>query len=365
MLRAAIAKDVQLLLRDRGALMSLFLLPLIFVAVFGNMFGADGSEGQPREIVVSVPEGHPVGQAIVAALDDSGVFVTKAEVSPERVRQLVADEEADVGLIVPADFDPAAGRPAELVIDLAQPIQFRGPLQGAITGIVGRALAGGAPVDAAPIIDARSPPGLKPPLELVDGFQVSVPGNSVLFGFFLALTVALSFVEERKSGTWRRLLAAPVRRPVVLLAKLVPFFLVGLIQMGFLFGLGALAFGMSVAGSFTALVLLTCAVVFCATALGLLIASFGGTEKQVGGIGSICILVMGLLGGAMVPRLIMPETMQQIGLLTPHAWALEGYYDVLIREGTTVRDVLPSILAVTGFGVVFSAIGALIFRFER
>lgn len=365
MFGAAIIKDMHLLLRDRGAVMSLFLLPVIFVGVFGNMFGADEGEGEPREVVVSVPAGHAAGMAIVKALDESKVFVTRAEESPERVRELVAGEDAALGLIVPADFDPAAGRPAELVIDLAMPIQFRGPLQGAVTGIVGRVVAGGGPNETAPVLQAKSPPGLAPPLAVVDGFQVAVPGNSVLFGFFLALTVALSFVEERKSGTWRRLLAAPVRRPVILLAKLVPFFLIGLIQMTFLFGLGYVAFGMTVAGSLVALVVLTCAVVFAATGLGLLIASFGGTEKQVGGVGSISILVMGLLGGAMVPRLTMPETMQQLGLLTPHAWALEGYYDVLIRKGTTLVDILPSILAVTGFGVVFSAVGAVIFRFER
>jgi ABC-2 type transport system permease protein len=122
---------------------------------------------------------------------------------------------------------------------------------------------------------------------------------------------------------------------------------------------------MRVAGSPLALVLLTCAVVFCATALGLFIAAFGGTEKQVGGIGSICILVMGLLGGAMIPRMVMPDAMQQIGLLVPHAWALDGYYDVLIRDGATVADVLRQIATVVGFGVVFAGIGVARFRFER
>src|SRR5690606_6345391 len=122
---------------------------------------------------------------------------------------------------------------------------------------------------------------------------------------------------------------------------------------------------MQVGGSVAALVVLTCAVVACAVALGLFIASFAGTEKQVGGIGSICLLVLGLVGGAMVPRLIMPAFMQKLGLATPHAWALEGYYDVLVRSGTSLVDVLPEIGAVLGFAVVFATIGALRFRFER
>src|SRR5690606_26640229 len=147
--------------------------------------------------------------------------------------------------------------------------------------------------------------------------------------------------------------------------KLVPYYLIGLIQMLFLFGLGVVAFGMQVGGSWVGLALLTAAVVFASVSLGLLIASFSGTERQVGGVGSICLLVMALVGGSMVPRPIMPETLQTIGLFTPHAWALDGYHLLLIRDGTTLADAAPQILAVAAFGVGFALIGALRFRFER
>jgi ABC-2 type transport system permease protein len=236
----------------------------------------------------------------------------------------------------------------------------RGPLEGALAAAIGRSLLGGADLR---LLVAVGPPGARSPRS-ASGFQVAVPGNAVLFGFFLALTVALSFLAERRAGTLRRILAAPVPRPLILVAKLVPFAIVGGLQMTLLFGLGALAFGMEVAGSVVGLALLTVAVVLAAAALGLLIASFSGTEKQVGGIGSICLLVMGLLGGGMIPRLAMPSTMQAIGLVTPHAWALDGYYDLLMRPGTGVVDVLPQIAAVLGFAALFAAIGALRFDFE-
>ena len=222
-----------------------------------------------------------------------------------------------------------------------------------------------ASTTCAPVIEARSPPGLRPPLPDVTGFQIAVPGNAVLFGFFIALQCALSFVEERKTGTWRRLLAAPGRRGLLLVAKLVPYFLVGLIQFACLFGLGIVAFGVHVAGSPVALVVLTVEVVACATALGLVIASLGGTEKQVGGIGSICLLVMGLLGGAMMPRVAMPESMQAVGLIVPHAWAIDGYFDVLVRPGTGLADIAPQLGALAAFTAAFLTFGVARFRFER
>lgn len=364
MIRSTIAKDTQLLLRDRGALLSLFALPLIFITTFGFMFKG-GGEDKAKLIAVHYHRDNARAAAVVAAIGQSGVFRVKEVDSVAGVERYVAAKTGRFGLILPRTFDPLQGTPAELIIDEGASIQFRGPILGAVNGLVMRGLAGAQPGKAPELVVIRTPPGLKRPLKDVDGFQVSVPGNAVLFGFFIALTVALSFVEERRLGTWKRLLAAPVNRWWLLVAKLVPFYIVGLIQMLFLLGAGALVFGMRVGGSVMALSVLTLAVVFCATGMGLFIASFGGTEKQVGSVGSIIILVMGLLGGAMVPRLVMPETMQAIGLAVPHGWALDGYYDVLIRSGTTLGDIAGSVVAVTGFGVLFIVLGALRFQFER
>jgi ABC-2 type transport system permease protein len=215
-----------------------------------------------------------------------------------------------------------------------------------------------------PMVEAKSPPGMAHPLERITAFQVTVPGNAVLFGFFIALTTAVSFVTERRTGTWRRLLAAPVPRWKALVAALVPYFVVGLCQLAFLFG-GALVFGMQIAGSVAALVVLSLAVVLCAISLGLLFATFSSTERQIGGVGSVVLLVMGLLGGCMFPRIAMPAFMRSIGHAVPHSWALDGYYDVLVRQGTTIVDIAPSIVALLVFAAAFAGFGMWRFRFER
>jgi len=369
MLGAAIIKDMQLLLRDRGALASLFLLPVIFVAAFGSiMSGNGGGSGQARTLPVYYDDSAPssaLAAGLLAAIDGSRGFRTRRESSADIVRALVAADDEAVGLVIPPDFDPQNDKPAELVIDEAAPAAFRGPIEGALDGILLAAYLRGPDPRPVRMLAARTPPGLAKPLAGASGFQISVPGNAVLFGFFLALTVGLSFSEERRSGTWRRLLAAPVSRPVLLAAKLVPYVIVGLMQMAFLFGVGALLFQMKVAGSMLALVVLTTVVVLCATTLGLFFASFSATEKQLGGIGSISLLVMGIFGGAMVPRAAMPATMQTIGLGTPHGWALEGYYSVLVREGTSLADIWLPVVVIIGFAALFAAAGMARFRFER
>ena len=364
MIGATIRKDLQLLLRDRGALLSLFALPIVFIVVFGSIFRFGGDRSQPRPLPVWHQPGDARALTIVAAIEASGAFAPQRHDSPEAVRSLVAKEKTAAGLIIPADLDPPAGRKVELVIDLGAPMQVRGPIEGALGAVISQALAP-AGTAAQPVLEPRTPPGLAKPLANITGFQVTVPGNGVLFGFFIALTVAMSFTEERRSGTWRRLLASPVSRGAALVAKLLPFVVIGLGQLGFLFGIGALFFGMRVAGSVSALVVLSLAVVLCSTALGLAMAALGGTEKQLGGVGSVTLLVMGLVGGCMVPRLVMPEVMRTIGMAVPHSWALDGYYTLLVRTGTGLADILPQLGALLTFAAGFAAFGVWKFRFER
>lgn len=339
-----------MLRRDRGALIGLFLLPILFIGVFGNVLSSDPSEAEWPIGVHGAATSSAAARA-TRALEESPSFRVVPAPSAEAVRRQVASGELAVGLVFTPDFDPLGGRPAELVIDEAAARELRGALEGAIAGTIGPALLGVPP--GMRLVEARTPPGLGEPLAGIGGFQIAVPGNAVLFGFFLSITVALSFVLERRLGTWRRLLSAPVRRSGLLVAKLVPYFIVGLFQMALFFGVGAWGFGMEVAGSVVALALITAAVCACSVALGLLLASVARTEKQVGGLGSLFVLTMALIGGCMYPRLAMPELMRDVGLAVPHAWALDGYYAVLVREGTGVLDVMPQIGALVGFSALF------------
>ncbi|MEJ7603857.1 MAG: ABC transporter permease [Kofleriaceae bacterium] len=359
MIGAAIKKDVWLLLRDRGALISLFLLPIIFIVAFGAMFGPRAGSGKPRPIAIWHQPGDARGQAVATTLAQAAGFAAAPAGTADEVRDQVASERVIAGLVVP----PGTG-PIELVIDLASPLQVRGPIQGALSAVVMRAMSPSPTGSHEPLVEAKSPPGLALPPENVSSFQITVPGNAVLFGFFMALTVAMAFVGERRTGTWRRLLAAPVPRWKALVATLVPYFLVGVVQLAFLFGIGAGVFGMQVAGSVGALVALSLALALCAVCLGLLFAAVARTEKQLGAIGSVTLLVMGLLGGCMFPRLLMPDAMKRLGLGVPHGWALDGYHDVLVRSGTSIADVAPSIAALLAFAAGFALLGLALFKFE-
>ena len=345
----------------RGAVLSLFLLPLIFMGVFGSIFQEGNGGANTFTIAVyTSPEANGEATRLVAALEaNPGVEVSRVQ-SPSSARRAVEEDKASVGLVLPDDFLPIAGKPARVLVDSRASPPERAALEGALSRIMADQLYGKGQstlfiVESAQVGESS---------ELSSGFQVSVPGNAVLFCFFLAMTVALSFMEDRRTGVLRRLLSSPAPKWSLLLSKLLPFFLVGIIQMLFLFGMGVLAFGLDLGSNYLGLTVLTLSIVLCAVSLGFLMASFGGTEKQVGGIGSIILLVMGLLGGAMVPRMVMPSLMKTIGFVTPQAWALDGYHVLLVSNRSELSAILVEVAAILAFAGAFALIALLRFRFE-
>lgn len=198
--------------------------------------------------------------------------------------------------------------------------------------------------------------------------QHNVPGWTLFGLFFIAPMLSFNLLEERKLGTFRRLLSAPVSRGALLLGKLLPFFAVNLAQVVTMFAFGALVMPLLGAPALQlrnpfALLAVTVAASLAATSLGLLIASLARTTEQVGSVGSLLVVTMAALGGVMVPRFAMPGWMQTVGLATPHAWALTAYQDVLVR-GAGLVAVLPAMAALLGFAGVFFAVAAVRFRWE-
>ena len=184
-------------------------------------------------------------------------------------------------------------------------------------------------------------------------YQVLVPSYTVMFAFFLVLTVGWLFVAERKHGTLARLRAAPLSRGQILVGKLLPCLAVSLFQGFFLLLAGKLVFGMSWGPEPLLLVPVVISTSVAAVGLAMLVASVARTETQVAVYGTMLVLVLGGVSGSLMPRDLMPEQMKRVSLVTPHAWALDAYSQLLGNPNPEVSIVTTACLALLGFGVVF------------
>jgi ABC-2 type transport system permease protein len=152
-------------------------------------------------------------------------------------------------------------------------------------------------------------------------------------------------------------------RATLLVGKLIPYYLVNLVQIGLMFAVGVLLYGVRT-GSVPALVVVSLALAASANGMGLLVAALGRTEAQVNGFSVLLAVALSALGGMMVPSFVMPPGLRLLSRFTPHAWALEGYHDAMIR-GLGLRDVLPEAGVLLGFAALFFAFALWRFRFDR
>jgi ABC-2 type transport system permease protein len=191
-----------------------------------------------------------------------------------------------------------------------------------------------------------------------DTYQQTIPGYTVMFVFFLVGFLRATINMEQNNGTFRRLLSTPVSRSQLLAGKMFSALLVGVMQVFIMFAIGHFLFGMGLGRSPAALILLTVSVALAAVGIGLAAASF-----NLANVLSVPLIVAALIGGCMFPVDWLPQFVRTIAYAVPHSWAMTGYQDILVR-GHGLVEVLPSIVVLLGFAVVFFAIAVRRLEFE-
>ena len=402
-------KDLKILLKDIGGIATLFLMPMMFIIVMSTALqGLFDNEGdmQPRRLpVVNLDRGEYAAE-VVAALDHiDGIEVETTwdgeALTRERAEKLVADGDVSVALLFPADFSGQIEARArgdeimatvEFISDPAVSVQFIAPMQGMVFGAAERvaethiaqariatslaSTSASQPVEARPVseqigiemdgesvveLDQVTPAHMNIAVE-PDTYQQNVPGYTVLGVFFIVGAMASSILGEKREGTFRRLLVAPLSKPILLAGKILPYYLVNLVQIAIMFSVAHLLFGMAF-GNLLALATISMALAAAATGLGIMIAALGKTDTQIGGLTSLLTLTMSALGGCLMPTFIMPDFLQKLSRFIPHTWAMQGFQDVLVR-GYGLVEILPEAGILLGFALAFFLIGVWRFRFD-
>lgn len=391
-------KDVKLLVRDRRTLFVLIALPMAFIAILGTSTGQLFSERDKakkvRLGVVNEDQSKLAGDLVtqVERLDaielhpfqtlaegresltvgKIDVLVTIGKKYHERVELLdlgdvfFPDEGQLVGRLKFLDIQVEAGAFLANAAQIVQELVFAFSLQTIIPEVArardpvsakkmlnkARKEAGERESASAPVLAETNQPNRA---SIV--YQILVPSYTVMFVFFIVNFMARSFISERDIGTLNRLRMAPVTKIGLMLGKTVPFLLISLVQTSILFLAGKLLFGMSWGTTpFGILPVMLCTSM-SATGLGLLVATLVKTDSQVSAYANTLVLIMAGISGCLMPRSWQPEVMQQVGLITPHAWALIAYDQLLNRDIPDLHVVGQSCAVLVAFSAGFLLIG--------
>ena len=180
-----------------------------------------------------------------------------------------------------------------------------------------------------------------PPVEVVDLLgegksnplvAMSAAGIAVMFLLFSAAGSGGSILEEEETGTLERLLCSNLSMTQLLLGKWLFITAQGVLQVTAMFLWGQWVFGVDLLGHLPGFASMTLATAAAASSFALLLATACRSRTQLNGVSTILILTMSALGGSMVPRYVMSESMQEWGLFTFNAWALDGYNKVFWRD---------------------------------
>ena len=412
---SVLKKDLKLLLRDRGELAVLFLMPLAFVLPISFALGSGDGYGINRDAGEQLPvvnyDGGDHAQALLDILEssfqvESDFTAEQAElavdcpqtgpVCDERIATaLVESSERTAALLIPSGFSAAidAGQHVTLtmlydpVADAADRQLFEGVIEGAAmqssienqisrgTGqfedmltfapkeirasIEEQRAAADAQEDQEPALSlVKVEPGSFALLQTPDTYQQTVPGYTVMYVFFIISYLSSAIQDEKQNGTFKRLLSLPVSRRSLLGGKLLTGLIIGLAQVAIIFGVGFFVFGLDLGQDLVALFLLSTSLVAAATAIGLAAAT-----TNAGSVLIAPVIVGALLGGCMFPIDLMPQYLRTISYVVPHSWAMTGYQNLLVR-GQGLLQILPQIGVLWAFAVIFFVISVRRFDYD-
>ncbi len=195
-----------------------------------------------------------------------------------------------------------------------------------------------------------------------NGFNQSAPGMGSLCVMLTVLGGMAVLLRERSQWTLQRLIALPLSRAQILGAKIGVYFTLGMIQYTIVFAVGA-AVGMEFGSSPIAFFAVMAAFVLCITALTFALAPWIKSEGQASGLVILLSLSLAPLGGAWWPLEIVPEFMQTLGHLSPVAWAMDAFHDLILYNGS-FPDVLPEIAVLLAAAAVLFIFGIRSFKYE-
>lgn len=197
--------------------------------------------------------------------------------------------------------------------------------------------------------------------------QQNVPAWLMFAMFFVIIPISTTFIIEKQQGTFSRLRLMNISALHLLLAKLAPYYVVNQIQMVLMVLVGMhivpLLGGdrLNWASSTVGLVLISSAASFAAISFALLIATIAKTTVQATTMGGIFNIIFGALGGIMAPKFVMPPFMQEMTIISPMSWGLEGFLDMFLRNAPW-SSVLPESTALVMFGIICLTTAVVIFR---
>ena len=422
---AMVRKDLLLFFSDRRSVIVSFVVPIAIASFFGTIFSGPQRGAEPARIAVAIidQDGSAVSKGIVAgAQGDRNLKLTMP--TEAEARDSVKRGRTSVAIVIPQGFGDASAKaffgngekPAlGILFDPSHSVEVamvRGILTQHVMEAVSKEMFGGAqgratveqtlpqieasamPADQKrALVDmlksvqnfygqpaggaaAAAPRGITMPYTVreeamtagsniaYNGYAHSFAGMAIQFLLFAMANAGIEMLLERQRGLWKRLRSAPVSRLTLLGGKAASGAIISLMILLVSFGFAMIVFRVRIEGSIAGFLGISIACALMASTFGLLIAALGNSPATARGVTTLAVLMMVMLGGAWVPTFVFPAWMQQLTMVVPVRWAVDGL-DAMTWRGIGLSGAILPTLVLLGFALGFAAIAANRFRWEE
>jgi len=354
---AIIRKEVRQLSRDRLTFGMIVGIPVIQLLMFGYAINMDVRH---LDAAVADLSGGAAARQLVMDLSQSQIINVVAQASDAAaLESLMRQGKISVGIYLPPDFErrlAQADRSAvQLFVDGSDTV-----VQGAATQLaqVAQRARTSPYKDRPPVVEVRTfyNPERRSPVNTVPGLV------GVILTMTMILFTAVAIVRERERGNLELLITTPLKTPELMLAKITPYVLIGLVQVSLVLALGHFLFHVPVRGSLLDAYLVTLVFIIANLALGLVISTLVSTQFQAMQLSFFVLLPSILLSGFMFPFAGMPRPAQIIAEVLPLTHFMRLIRGIVLR-GAGIGELAGEMLVLLGFIAVLMT--AAILRFSK
>jgi ABC-2 type transport system permease protein len=362
-----IRKEFIQIFRNKFISKAIFAVPIVQMLI---LVPAITFELRNVNIVLIDRDQTPESRGLVSKLEGSTFFrITGTTFSDKEADDLMHHNRCDMILQIPADFGKniVSGKPVKIQAGINAINSSSAQLSWAyINGVIRdynaeltvNNLNSSVPVQF-PMINITNRYWYN---EELNYKYYMLPGILVILvtaiGFLLA---GLNMVREKEIGTIEQINVTPVRKHQFIIAKMVPFLLIGLIDLGLGLTIGKLAFNIPFEGSI--LLMFFAASVFLVAVLGLalFISTFSGSQQQYMFVAFFCMIIFILMSGIFTPYESMPKWAQDFNLVNPVAYLMRINRMVMLK-GSSIGDISRELISLGVIAVCFSSLAVRRYR---
>lgn len=196
---------------------------------------------------------------------------------------------------------------------------------------------------------------------LPNSVQHNVPAWTLFAIFFIVIPLSINIVKEKSQGTFVRLLTNPVSNLIVIIGKTITYSIICMIQFYMMVAVAIFLFPhiglppLNIEGHLFLMSVVALFSGFAAIGFGILLGTIANTQEQSAPFGATSVIILAAIGGVWVPVFAMPKIMQLIAKSSPMNWALEAFYDVLLRN-VSFLEIIPKISLLFLFFIITTSI---------